>query len=164
MDYLTQQRPIPDLTPVQMVNRALLIQQYVSRTRQPNLFQTLVDHRDAIAAQWRQLQRFDLEVGENYALLLDTMRQPVTARAFVVGIAVAQQLGIGLPDNELNQLIRAITPTIIGKNSVNPTEVKKALLANSLVEEKDGFYHPTALIKRFDVATKDEEDAVHATE
>lgn len=164
VDYLTQQRLAPDLTPVQMVNRALLVQQYVSRTQQPDLFQSLVDHRDTIAAQWQQLQRFDLEVGEDYGLLLDKTRQPVTARAFVVGIAVAQQLGIGLPDNELNQLIRTVAPTIIGKSTVNPTEVKKTLLANSLVEEKDGFYHPTALIKRFDVATENEEDAVHATE
>lgn len=164
VDYLQQQRQTPELTADQKVNRALLIQQFIGRQTQPDSWQTLQEHRDRIAEQWRQLQRFDLEIGNNYALLLDTTRQPVTARAFVVAIAVAQQLGVGVPTDQLNDLIRQITPTVIGKNQVNPTEVKKALLANSLVVEAHGFYSPTVLVQRFDVATKDEEGALHATE
>lgn len=164
VDDLSRQANQLSLTPVQEVNRALLIHQYISKSRQPELWQTLQTHKQVIADQWAQLQRYDLECGATYALLLDTQRQPVTARAFVVAIAVAQQLGVGVPLADLNDEIRKVTPQVLGKNSVTPTEVKRALLINGLVRQHNGFYVPTALVSRFEVATANEEDVVHADE
>lgn len=170
VDDLQNQIDRPPLTAVQRVNRALLTKQFIrNKSGEPNapdnqLWETLQEHKAEIAAQWAQLQRFNLECGETYALLLDTQRQPVTARAFVVAIAVAKKLGVGVPVAKLNDAIRQVIPSILGKNSVTPTEVKRTLLTNSLIIERNGFYTPTALVTRFDVATANEEDVVHANQ
>jgi len=165
VDYLQHQHDARILSPVQRVNRALLTRQFISQRRDPQLWEILQANKETIATQWAQLQRFDFECGETYALLLDRNRRPVTSRAFVVAIAVAQHLvGVGVPTADLNRVIQEVTPLVIGKNVVNSTEVKKALLINSLIFEDSGFYRATALVRRFDVAINNEEDAIHATE
>jgi len=92
VDYLQQQHDARILSPVQRVNRALLTRQYISKRHDSQLWAIVQANKEVIAAQWAQLQRFDFECGETYALLLDRNRRPVTSRAFVVAIAVANLL------------------------------------------------------------------------
>lgn len=170
VDDLEKRAEHPSLTAVQRVNRALLTRQFIYDRAQDRpgardeLWEALQQNKEKIADQWSKLQRFDLEVGQHYALLLDNQRQPVTARAFVVAIAVAQQLGAGVPVEQLTAEIKRVMPSVIGDQEVVPTEVKKTLLTNELIEEHNGYYVPTRLVQRFAVATANEEDVVHANQ
>lgn len=161
VDHIQMTEKSP-LTAAQQVNRALLTRPFISRQADADLWETLQAHRLEIAAQWNQLGRFALECGEDYALLLDTQRQPVTSRAFVVAIAVAQQLGAGVPIDDLTAVIKRVTPTVIGDKVLAPTLVKQALLENGLAVARNGFYTATVLVKRFNVTTATEGNVIHA--
>lgn len=159
-----QQSTALQLTDNQRVNRALLERQFISAEGDPELWQILQAHQATIVNQWQQLGRFNLECSQTYALLLDMTRRPVTARTFVVAIAVAHQLGVGVPVSEINAVIHRVMPSVLGEQTVSLPEVKKAMLDNGLAVISHDFYCQTALTSRFAVATNPEERVVHATE
>jgi hypothetical protein len=161
VNELLQQRDTPALTPRQRVNRGLLRYRYLSPTTTPQLWPLLQDNQTELAADWAPLQRFDLECGDGYALLLDRQRQPSTARPFAVAIRVAQQLGTGLPLKELNSLIHQEAKRLFPKVTVSVSEVKKALTEFALATQRDGFMRATPLSQRFVVQAESEGESCH---
>lgn len=148
----------PKLTAIQQLNLQLLTQRYLSRKKAAALWQTLQDNQTAIAEQWAQLDRFYLEVGDDYALLLDKQRIPSEAKPFVIAIVVAHALGVGVAQDELTTVIRQTMVGMPAAKNVTTTQVKQALSDYDLVDQSDGFVSPTALVSRFHVETEEEID------
>lgn len=149
VNYLKNSATSNKLTIIQQVNRALLIHRYLSPKNSPRLWMELLKNKEEIAQQWSQLGRFDLECGNNYALLLDKTRQPSKSKQAAVAIAVAQEIHEGIPENELMAEIKKVTKKVLTKSTVSPSLVKQALLEFDLVEIKNDFVSPTAIVKRF---------------
>jgi len=143
-------------TPMQRVNRALLNKRYLSRDSKP--WPELLVHKAEIAEQWAQLERFELECGDDYALLLDRTHQPSKAKPFVVAIAVARSLGVGLPIDKLVPRIHLIIRQIFPEEQVGISLVKQALTDNALITEENGYVSPTPIAKRFVMRTVLEQD------
>ncbi|WP_261807359.1 DUF4194 domain-containing protein [Lapidilactobacillus luobeiensis] len=135
----------------QQVNQTLLLRQFISPQTSPELWPFLREHQAEIAAQWAQLGRFGLEMGQDYALLLDRQRQPSVAQPFILAIAVAQSLGAGIPVAALSPRINAVAAQVLPRYQGGTTPVKQALLSNGLVQEHAGFVVPTVLANRFAV-------------
>ena len=148
----------PKLTAIQQLNLQLLTQRYLSRKKAAALWQTLQDNQTAIAEQWAQLDRFYLEVGDDYALLLDKQRIPSEAKPFVIAIVVAHALGVGVVQDELTTVIRQTMVGMPAAKNVTTTQVKQALSDYDLIDQSDGFVSPTALVSRFHVETEEEID------
>lgn len=159
VNALSRQTKKVQFTEIQVVNRTLLTQRYLSRKQMPELFQVLVTHKVEIAAQWQELERFDLECGDDYALLLDRQRQPSKAKPTVVAIAVAQAIGVGLPETELAEEIRTVAAQLLPGYSINISLVKEAFSEFSLVTIDNGFVSPTPLAQRFAAVTAVTEEA-----
>lgn len=157
VNHLQAQTDTQPLTPVQRVNRALLTQRYLSRSSK--LWPDLLVHKAEIAEQWAQLGRFDLECGDDYALLLDNTRQPSKAKPFVVAIAVANSLGVGIPSDMLTTRIHLLTRQIFPETDVSVSLVKQALTDNGLVKEENQYVSPTPIVSRFVMRTMVEQDA-----
>lgn len=158
VDYLQAQVKKPALTELQQVNQALLLQPFLSPQTTPTLWPILVAKRQVIAAQWAQLQRFELEVGADYALLLDRQRQQITARPYTVALAVARSLGAGLPEDQLNQRIHQVVAQLFGSpQKVAVGQVRAALFDNGLVLQAGQNVLPTAIAQRFSVQATTEE-------
>ncbi|GEO65713.1 hypothetical protein [Levilactobacillus spicheri] len=153
----------PPLTRLQRLNRALLIKRSLSRaTTSPQLWQTLQEHRTELAQQWAELGRFDLECGDDYALLLDRTRTPSRAKPTVVAIAVARQIGeVGLPAAKLMAKIKQVTAVLFPDATISPTLVKQALAELGLVTVRDTFVVATPIAQRFLAKTTPEEESHH---
>lgn len=137
-----------DVTPIQAVNRYLLTHRYLDR-QEPQLWATLQTDKAGIAEMWAPLQRFYLEVGDDYAVLLDGSRRQLQSRQYFVALAVARSLGSGLPESDLGQRIRQFTEQLYSAAAVNPSLVKAELLNNGLAREEAGFWLATPVAKRF---------------
>ncbi|AKP64450.1 hypothetical protein FC99_GL000251 [Levilactobacillus koreensis JCM 16448] len=142
----------PEPTPLQRVNRALLTQRYVDRSSR--VWLDLVTHKAEIAEQWAQLDRFDLECGDDYALLLDKSRKKSEAKPAVVAVAVARSLGVGLPTDTVTTRIHQIIHQLFPESTINVTLVKQALTEMALVRERDGYVSPTPIAHRFSMRTQ----------
>lgn len=92
VNRLRHRQETPPLTMRQRINRALLTHHYLTPQTAPQLWPELLANRAALAQQWAELDRFDLECGDGYALLLDKTRQPSQAKPTVVAIAVARAI------------------------------------------------------------------------
>ncbi len=149
VNYLNRQGKDNQKTEIQRINSALLIHRFLSPNNFPNLWMELLKHKEEIAEQWSQLDRFDLECGNNYALLLDRTRQPSRSKQAAVAIAVAQEIHEGIPESELMSEIKKVTKTVLKKSTVSPSLVKQALLEFDLIKIENGFVNPTPIIKRF---------------
>lgn len=160
---LTKREDTAPLTAVQRLNRALLINRYLSRaTLSPQLWTTLQANRESIAQQWAELDRFDLECGDDYVLLLDKSRTPSRAKPTAVAINVARQIGVGMPEAKLNQKIKQVTAQLFPDYTLAPTPVKQALIEFCLVTIQHDFVSPTPLVSRFMVTTQAEEEQEYA--
>lgn len=148
----------PKLTPIQQINRKLLQNSFVNRKQLGPLWNELMENKVAIAAQWIQTGRFILECADNYALLLDTKRQPSVAKPFVLAIAVAHSLKVGVPEDQLNQRIHEVADQKFPEFALNISAVKQELFENQLVRNNHGFIVPTTLSNRFEVGTESERD------
>jgi len=148
---------VKELTSLQRINRALLNQRYVAASSR--LWPELVAHKETIAAQWRQTNRFDLECGDDYALLLDRKRTPSTAKPFVIAVGVARSLGVGIPSDQLTTRIHKIAEQVLPEYPINVSLVKEALHDNALAREQDGYVIATPLVHRFVMRTADEGEA-----
>lgn len=148
----------PNILPVQKINRRLLENSFVNRRQLGPLWDVLITNKTEIAAQWAQTGRFILECGDNYALLLDTKRQPSVAKPFVLAIAVAHSLGVGVQEEFLNQRIHEISDQMFPKSTLSISNVKQELFDNQLVRNNHGFIVPTTLSSRFKVGAESEGD------
>ncbi|MCH5464805.1 hypothetical protein [Levilactobacillus tujiorum] len=145
---------LPDLTAIQRVNRALLNQRYLSASSR--LWPDLLANKQKIADQWRQTNRFVLECGDDYALLLDSQRVPSTAKPFVIAVGVARSLGVGIPSDQLTKRIHQISEQVLPGYVINVSLVKEALHDNALARLQDGYVIATPLVHRFVMRTTDE--------
>lgn len=98
----------------------------------PQLWSTLAVNKLQIAEQWALRGRFVLEIGDRYALHLDTQRQPSVACPYLVALAVAHQLGAGVAAAALTALIRKM-PVAMGLTAqlLNDARVHPALFATT---------------------------------
>lgn len=150
-----QLKPSPvSVTPVQQVNQFLLKYPYLDQTS-PQLWATLKENKVVIAEMWAPLQRFYLEVGDDYALLLDGARRQLQSRQYFVALAVARSLGGGLPEADLGQRIKSLARQLYPEAVVNQTQVKEEIENNGLAQEKNGFWTPTPVAKRFAITLGD---------
>ena len=74
----------------------------------PHLWQVFRENKEIIEKDWHELQRYYLECGNDYALLLDDYRKPSKSRQFYVAVKVAQSLGAGLSRSEYHHRIKQI--------------------------------------------------------
>ncbi|RXT58361.1 hypothetical protein [Lacticaseibacillus chiayiensis] len=151
VDYLTNEQTRPILNDVQKVNRFLLTEQFMSPKTTPRLWPVLVAHKEAIAEQWAQGGRFVLEVGDQYALLLDQQRQPSVAKPYLAALVVAHKLGAGVAADELTGLIKSVTVELFPGFTIQPSQVKAALLENDLMRDQDNYWVSTPIVARFRV-------------
>ena len=149
VNYLKNSVKTKKLTIIQQVNRALLIHRYLSPNNSPRLWMELLKNKEQIASQWSELGRFDLECGNNYALLLDKNRQPSKSKQAAVAIAVAQDIHEGIPEAELMPRIKQVTKKVLTKSTVSASLIKQALIEFDLVVIENEFVSPTAIVKRF---------------
>lgn len=138
-----------ELTEVQRINRALLTHRYLSPSYSPKLWLDLVENKEGIAEQWSKLDRFYLECGDDYALLLDKNRQPSKSKQAAVAIAVAQDIHEGILEADLISEIKRVTKKVLTKSTVSPSLVKDTLKDFDLITIENGFVSPTPIVKRF---------------
>ena len=153
VNHLTQAAPDEDLSEIQQVNRVLLAEQFMSPQTNPQTWPLLIAHKTAIAEQWQQGGRFILEVGDHYALLLDSQRQPSVAKPYLVALKVAHQLGAGVPAADLTATIKDAAEALFPGFTIQSSQVKAALLENDLMRDQDGYWVPTPIVPRFLVET-----------
>ncbi len=159
VDEIKAQNTAPDgLEPLQQLNRALLTHAYLSPKATPHSWTLLQTHKEEAAAQWEELGRYRLECGQDYALLLDTRRHQSESRPYIVAMAVAQSLGVGIPEVDLPARIRLLTRQLFGDTSVQVSTIKLALLDGHLAELKDGYVVPTPIVRRYKVTVEDDHD------
>lgn len=159
VDEIKTQNNAPDgLELLQQVNRALLTHAYLSPESTPHTWELLQAYREEIAAQWDELGRYRLECGQEYALLLDTRRHPSESRPYIVAMAVAHSLGVGIPEKDLTARIRQLTRQLFGDNPVQPSTVKDALFESHLAQRKDDYVIPTPIVRRYKVTVEDDND------
>ncbi|BDR56683.1 hypothetical protein [Xylocopilactobacillus apis] len=151
VDYLLRPNEELNLNDIQRVNRELLTNQYLDAKRSPELWQILISNKVLISNQWSKLNRFDLECGEDYALLLDRERRTSSSKPFITAILVAQSLTGGIPANELSSQINKIAKKNFPHHKISNSEVKHLLFDKSLVIQKNNFITSSPLIDRFKV-------------
>ncbi|MFD1428829.1 hypothetical protein [Lacticaseibacillus mingshuiensis] len=152
-----QEDPAP-VTASQRVNLFLLKHAYLAAAAQPELWQTLLANKIQIEAQWRQLDRFYLEIGDDYALLLDANRTPLRSRPYFIAAKVAQTLGQGLPDAALNGRIRSIGKQLYPRAEVAAILVRQALGENAFAYQRDDFWLATPLAGRLKLVLDEQEN------
>lgn len=138
-----------DISIQQKINQQLLAEKYINSHRSPQLWLYLREHKDDIAEQWASLDRFDLEVGDGYALLLDKKRKQVKSRTGVVAIAVARSMHTGFSLDDLTNSIKNQTTKLFPETYISPSEIKNALIDFGLISIRNGYVYPTPLIQRF---------------
>lgn len=158
VNHLGQSAPANDLNELQQVNRVLLAEQFMSPKTNPQTWPLLVAHKEEIADQWRQGGRFILEVGDHYALLLDNQRQPSVAKPYLVALTVAHELGAGVQADELTPTIKAATEALFPGFTIQPSQVKAALIENDLMSDQDDYWVPTPIVARFLVETDEQSE------
>ncbi|WP_338231444.1 hypothetical protein [Companilactobacillus muriivasis] len=144
----------PDLTDIQRVNRALLINRHISPKVSPYLWEVLLDNKDKIFEQWENLERFDLECGDDYALLLDRKLQKAKSKPAVVAISVAHSIHSGISEAEFNQLIKDSINKLFPTNDIGVGNVKESLSKLDLIKIKNDFVYPAPIVKRFAIEEK----------
>jgi len=154
VNHLTSTQTL-GLTDVQRVNRALLINGYISPKMSSHLWEVLLDKKDKIAEQWENLDRFDLECGDDYAVLLDKKRQKSKSKPAVVAIAVAHSIHAGISEAKLNQLIKDSINKLFPAKDISVTNVKDLLSKLYLIKIKNDFVYPTPIVKRFAIEDKE---------
>lgn len=137
------------LTDMQRVNRALLLNRYISSKESPHLWNVLLEKKEKIAEQWNRIDRFYLECGDDYALLLDRTRQQAKSKPAVVAIAVAHKIHSGISESELNQMIKTRSTGFFPNNQINISQVKEVLNDFGLVDIRNNFVFPTPIVPRF---------------
>lgn len=145
------------VTATQKVNAYLLKYRYMD-ARAGSLWSTLREQKGQIANMWQPLQRFYLEVGDHYAVLLDGNRRQSTSRQYFVALAVASSLTEGLPEEQLGKRIRKMARQLYPAANVNPSMVKDELRNCALAEPQHGFWVATPLARRFAITVEDKND------
>lgn len=153
VDKLISQNEVP-LTDIQRINRALLINRYISPRQSPRLWEVLLNNKAQIAEQWANLDRFDLECGDDYALLLDKKRSQMKSMPVVIAIDVSHKIHAGISEVQLNQVIKDSTERLFPKNDISPSKVRNSLTELGIVQINNQFVYPTPLVKRFAVGNK----------
>ncbi|WP_461226171.1 hypothetical protein [Lacticaseibacillus suihuaensis] len=148
-------KPAGNVTAQQQVNAYLLTHRYMDSSAGP-LWTTLQQLKAQISASWQPLQRFYLEVGDDYAALLDASRRELTSRQYFVALAVARTLASGLADELLGTRIKQLAQQLYPQASVNPSLVKDELRLNGLARLEHGSWLATPLVQRFAITLEDE--------
>lgn len=158
IEYMSHPQDTGNLTERQRVNRVLLRFRYLSPHRFPELWPQLVANKEQLMADWAPLERFRLECGEDYAILLDNQQKKSEAKPLIVAIALANRLHDPIKKTKLTPKIREVTKELFPGRTVNPSDVKRGLLENALVSENGNYYQPTPVAKRFNVTADVEQE------
>ncbi|WP_179394503.1 hypothetical protein [Lacticaseibacillus absianus] len=150
------QAPPATVTAQQQVNAYLLKHRVMDSSAGP-LWTTLQQLKSQISAAWQPLQRFYLEVGDDYAALLDADRRELTSRQYFVALPVARSLASGLPDAALGTRIRQLARQLYPQANVNQSLVKDELRLNGLATLEHGSWVATPLAKRFAITLEDDD-------
>lgn len=140
----------------QQVSAYLLKHRYMDQDA-GSLWTTLLQQKDQISAVWQPLQRFYLEVGDDYAALLDADRRQLSSRQYFIALAVARSLKSGLPDDLLGTRIKQLARQLYPKANVNQTQVKAELQLNGLAKCVHGSWIATPLAQRFAITLEDDD-------
>ncbi|BDR58488.1 hypothetical protein [Xylocopilactobacillus apicola] len=139
------------LNDLQRVNRFLLENKYLDSKQSHDLWSIFISNKDLIAQKWAQLKRFDLECGDDYALLLDRSRRTSSSKAFMTAILVAQSLTAGLPKSRLTLLIQQTAKQYFPHFQISISEVRRLLFEQALATQNNGFIIATPVVNRFHV-------------
>lgn len=148
----------PKHTDIQRANIYLLKHRYLAKATQPDLFAVVQANAQAIAAAWADAQRFYLEVGDDYAMLLDATRRQKNAKQYFVALAVAHTLGAGLADDALGPRIRQVCQQLYPNANINQTLVKDELRLSALAYQHHGYWQATPIAKRYAISTEGSDD------
>lgn len=160
-----QPQPKPPLNEQQQVIQALLMRPFLSPQITPKLWQLLISNQDKIVEKLAPLQRFELEIGADYALLLDRHRPKINSKPYTVALSVARSLGIGLPEVQLSQRIHQVNQQLFNNaNEVALSLVRAALFDNGLAIISGHNIVPTAVVNRFAVQITEEEEKNETTD
>lgn len=152
-----QPQPHTALNEIQQVDQALLMRPFLSPRTTPRLWQLLTINKMKIAEKWAPLQRFNLEIGADYAVLLDRQRPKINSKPYTVALAVARSLGVGLPEKQLGQRIHQLNQQLFNNaNEVALSLVRAALFDNGLASITGHNIVPTAVVSRFAVQITEE--------
>lgn len=149
IEFMMNQNDTPVLTERQRINRVLLRFKFLTPHRFPELWPKLLVHKTELLADWAPLERFRLECGADYAILLDNQQRKSEAKPLIVAISLANQLYDPIKQGDLNTKVRQVAQAIFPGRTINPTDVKRALMANALVIKNGDYYQPTPIAKRF---------------
>ncbi len=154
--YLTDQQDTNELTPCQRVNRVLLRERYLTPQKHRELWLQLLENKADLLASWAPLDRFRLECGEDYAVLLDGQQKKSEAKPFVVAIALANSIKESLPKTQFTAAVRQTTNRLFPGRTVSSSDVKRCLLENAMLIERGPYFEKTPVAKRF-LATRDQD-------
>lgn len=144
-------------TPAQQVSAYLLKHRYMDASV-GELWSVLQQQKSQIAAAWQPLQRFYLEVGDDYAVLLDASRRQLASRQYFIALAVARSLTSGLPEAQLGSRIKQIARQLYPEANINPAYVKDELRDNALAWLDHGTWVATPVALRFAITLEDDDD------
>ncbi|MCH4164405.1 MAG: hypothetical protein LKF37_06420 [Lentilactobacillus diolivorans] len=147
--YLTHQSDMESLTTIQQLNRILLQQRFFTPRQRPKLWAWLIENKVQLSKDWQPLNRFRLEVGNDYAVLLDSQQHKREAKPFIVAIALANKMGATLAKTAFPKQVRQVAKDLFPGRTINASDVKKGLLENALVLDKGDYFERTPVAKRF---------------
>lgn len=143
----------------QQVIQALMERPFLSPKATPKEWSLLMRYKKEVAESLQPLLRFELEVGAEYALLLDRKRQRINSKPYTVALAVARSLEIGIPEEQLNHRIHEVNQRLFNNsNEVAIGLVREALFDNGLAIIMGHNVVPTAIADRFAVQIREDEE------
>lgn len=154
--WLKQRGDTQKRTDLQQVNRYLLHHRYLNAKQQPALWAILMANKTEIERRWRELERFYLECGDHYALLLDDYRRPSESRPFLAAVRVAHTLGAGLREADYTKRIKHVWQQLYPNATLNVSAVKQMMTEMALAYVHDGFVRATPLALRYAVQMDEE--------
>ncbi|GAA3617225.1 hypothetical protein [Secundilactobacillus similis] len=158
VNHLNNQLTTPTKTidPRQQLNRLLLSQFFLDATSDPHSWQFLQENRSLIAQEWSILTPYELEITDDYAIVLTHNRRPSQSQSTITAIGVARQLNAkGLNHTQLRQRIISEFHHHYHKppTSADIGGALKQLWRLHLIQIIDHQYHKTNLTDRFSVST-----------
>lgn len=131
------------------INRELLNRRFISPQTSGRLWRGVQENKEQLMSDWKPLERFRLECGDDYAILLDGQQKKSEAKPLIVAIAYANLLHNRILKTDLSAETRKVAKEIFPGRTINPSDVKKCLIDNALVLDKGDYYQRTPVASRF---------------
>lgn len=158
IQYLTQHSEPAPLTVTQRLNRLLLQQRCITAKQSAKQWHQLIENKDELSKAWQPLARFRLEIGDDYAVLLDGHQQKRSTRPLMIALTLVNKMGPVLEKASFTKTVRQITKTVSTDWSVNASDVRRSLIENALVVDKGDYFERTAVVNRFAIGEPEQDD------